>query len=146
MPNYLLEALKNNGVKAKMLVRDKRTDQITVASLPQSPGKAKSIWERVCQANRFASTTCFSGPTSQHRYGCHLITGIQRSRCHHLHWVTKASFPESSIRRIIDSGKPIVWTMRSMAVYRHLPLQRRVHEIPKPSTHTATCLVMEAFA
>ena len=35
--NRLMEALKNNGVKAKMLVRDKRTDQITEASMPQSP-------------------------------------------------------------------------------------------------------------
>jgi Zn-dependent membrane protease YugP len=35
--NRLMEALKNNGIKAKMLVRDKETDQITVASLNQSP-------------------------------------------------------------------------------------------------------------
>ena len=54
--NRLMEALKNNGVKAKMLVRDKRTEQITVATLPPSPMlKAKFVWERVCiwKANRF---------------------------------------------------------------------------------------------
>ena len=32
----LMEALKNNGIKAKMLVRDKQTDQITVVSLEKS--------------------------------------------------------------------------------------------------------------
>ena len=60
--NRLMEALKNNGVKAKMLVRDKRTDQITVASLPQSPLlKAKFVWERVCiwKANRFKKHNLF---------------------------------------------------------------------------------------
>ena len=30
----LMEALNNNGVKAKMLVRDKQTDAVTVAALP----------------------------------------------------------------------------------------------------------------
>ena len=31
--NRLMEALKNNGVKAKMLVRDKETDSLTVCGL-----------------------------------------------------------------------------------------------------------------
>ena len=35
--NRLMEALNNNGVKAKMLVRDKATENITIASLPHSP-------------------------------------------------------------------------------------------------------------
>ena len=30
----LMEALNNNGVKAKMLVRDKETDRLTVAAVP----------------------------------------------------------------------------------------------------------------
>ena len=32
--NRLMDALNNNGVKAKMLVRDKETEDITVAHLP----------------------------------------------------------------------------------------------------------------
>ena len=36
--NRLMEALKNNGIKAKMLVRDKQTDQISVVELK------KSVW------------------------------------------------------------------------------------------------------
>ena len=34
--NRLMEALKKNGVRAKMLVRDKQTDQITVSAIPSS--------------------------------------------------------------------------------------------------------------
>ena len=33
--NRLMETLINNGVKAKMLVRDKETDNINVVALPQ---------------------------------------------------------------------------------------------------------------
>ena len=32
----LMESLKNNGIKAKMLVRDKQTDQISVVGLKRN--------------------------------------------------------------------------------------------------------------
>ena len=38
--NRLMKALNNNGVKAKMLVRDKETDSLTVVGLPES------VWQR----------------------------------------------------------------------------------------------------
>ena len=45
--NRLMEALNNNGVKAKMLVRDKETDHLTVAGLPSSwRHQWNFIWER----------------------------------------------------------------------------------------------------
>lgn len=31
--NRLMEALKNNGIKAKMLVRDRQTNEVTVVAL-----------------------------------------------------------------------------------------------------------------
>ena len=34
--NRLMEALKGKGIKAKMLVRDKQTDQVTVVPLKKS--------------------------------------------------------------------------------------------------------------
>ena len=46
--NRLMDALNNNGVKCKMLVRDKLTDDITVATLPRSPLlKWNFLWERL---------------------------------------------------------------------------------------------------
>ena len=39
----LMEALKNNGIKAKMLVRDKQTDQISVVQLKKSWWKVMAI-------------------------------------------------------------------------------------------------------
>ena len=47
--NRLMEALNNNGVKAKMLVRDKETNHITVAALPKSwKLHWNFLWERFC--------------------------------------------------------------------------------------------------
>ena len=45
--NRLMEALNNNGVKAKMLVRDKQTDDINVAEVPKSWRlRWNFLWER----------------------------------------------------------------------------------------------------
>ena len=45
--NRLMEALNNNGVKAKLLVRDKITDNITVVGLKQSIWRQLPfLWER----------------------------------------------------------------------------------------------------
>lgn len=45
----LKDALNHNGIKAKMLVRDKLTDDITVVSLRKGLGtKWHFLWERFC--------------------------------------------------------------------------------------------------
>ncbi len=58
--NRLMDALNNNGVKAKMLVRDKETDDI------------------------------------------------------HLSWINQGMLSLKNIRKIIRSGKPVVWTMHDL--------------------------------
>lgn len=46
--NRLMEALNNNGVKAKMLVRDKETDNINVVELSNRISqKLYFLWERL---------------------------------------------------------------------------------------------------
>ena len=45
--NRLLHALNHNGVEARMLVRDRKTDDDAVVSIPQSWRlKTKFLWER----------------------------------------------------------------------------------------------------
>ena len=58
----LMEALKNNGIKAKMLVRDKQTDQISVVGLDRSWLTLwKFVWERIViwKANHFKKNNLF---------------------------------------------------------------------------------------
>ena len=69
----LMEALNNNGVKAKMLVRDKQTDHLTVVALPgQKRMQLRFLWERLVvwlrlntiPARKVSISDPFAGPSS----------------------------------------------------------------------------------
>ena len=79
----LMEALKNNGIKAKMLVRDKQTDQISVVQLKKSWWKVwQFIWERIViwKANRFKNII-FCCRHCQHGYKHFRTPRVQSGRC-----------------------------------------------------------------
>ena len=60
--NRIMDALDNNGVKAKMLVRDKATDDPSVARLGGGPlRKLAFLWERWC-------IFCHSGFSRKHLF------------------------------------------------------------------------------
>ena len=62
----LMEALNNNGVKAKMLVRDKETDRLTVAAVPGQKGmQLRFLWERY--EDRFGGCEAVHGDLSGRR-------------------------------------------------------------------------------
>ena len=55
----LMESLKNHGIKAKLLVRDKQTDQISVVSLDHNWRMVwKFVWERIVIWSANRSTEC----------------------------------------------------------------------------------------
>ncbi len=115
--NRLKDALNNNGVKAKMLVRDKLTDDITVAQLPHSPLlqwnflyerlrillhlrlSRKHLWE-------IDTATCGTDITT--------LPEFQEADIIHLSWINQGMLSLKTLRKIIKSGKPIVWTMHDL--------------------------------
>ena len=110
----LMEALNRNGMKARMLVRDKSTEQITVTALPRSPLlKAKFAWERLCiwKANRFRRKNLFQVDLANTGTDITRLPEFKEADVIHLHWVNQGFLSLKGLRRIIDSGKPIVWTM-----------------------------------
>ena len=59
----LMDALKNHGIKAKLLVRDKQTEQITVVALQHNWRMVwRFVWERIViwRANRFKKHNLFA--------------------------------------------------------------------------------------
>ena len=59
----LMDALRNNGIKAKMLVRNKQTERVTVVSLKKSWWRIwQFLWERlvILTANRFSKHNLFA--------------------------------------------------------------------------------------
>ena len=115
--NRLKEALNNNGVKAKMLVRDKETDDITVVRVGGGwRSRFAFLWERWCLFwhLRFSKRHLFEVDIAN---SGHSITGLREFKeadIIHLHWINQGMLSLKEVRRILASGKPVVWTMHDI--------------------------------
>ena len=112
--NRLMEALKNNGVKAKMLVRDKETDQITVVELPH-PMRHQwpFMWERLCIFfhTRFSRKHLFEIDIANAGTDITHLREFKEADVIHLSWINQGMLSLAGIRKILNSGKPVVWTL-----------------------------------
>ena len=115
--NRLMEALKKNGVKAKMLVRDKQTDQMTVSAIPSSwllP--LKFVWERVCifVANGLRKRNVFQMDIANTGTDITQLFEFQQADVIHLHWTNQGYLSLNDLDKILHAGKPVVITMHDM--------------------------------
>lgn len=113
----LMEALKNNGIKAKMLVRDKLSSDPTVVPLDASPLlKLKFIWERVViwAANGFRRHRLFDVDIANVGTDITDLPEFRQADVIHLHWINQGFLSLKNLERILASGKPVVWTMHDM--------------------------------
>ena len=115
--NRLMEALNNHGVKAKMLVRDKQSDSLTVVGLQ---GK---WWQQWCFLWERLVIFCHLHFSRKHLFELDIAnTGTDITRLPefreadiiHLHWINQGMLSLGVIRKILNSGKPVVWTMHDI--------------------------------
>ena len=113
----LMKALNNNGVKAKMLVRDKETDALTVVGLPKSPMLHwHFLWERFvifCRLH-FSRKHLFEIDIANAGTDITKLREFQEADIIHLHWINQGMLSLGGIRKILQSGKPVVWTMHDI--------------------------------
>ena len=115
--NRLMDALNNNGVKAKMLVRDKVTDDITVVGLPHSlKTQWNFLWERWCifWHLHFSKKNLFALDMANAGTDITTLPEFKEADVIHLHWVNQGMLSLKGIKKIIQSGKPVVWTMHDI--------------------------------
>lgn len=115
--NRLMDALRNNGIQAKMLVRDKQTDQITVIGLRKSMWKIwQFVWERILiwKANHFKKHNLFAVDIANTGTDITVLPEFQQAEIIHLHWINQGMLSLKDLRKILLSGKPVVWTMHDM--------------------------------
>lgn len=115
--NRLMEALNNSGVKAKMLVRDKETDSITVAALEhQWLQQWRFIWERlvIFVHSRFSKKHLFEIDIANTGADITQMQEFKDADVVHLHWINQGMLSLSDIAKILKSGKPVVWTMHDL--------------------------------
>lgn len=115
--NRLMKALNNNGVKVKMLVRDKDTDALTVVPLSQSWRlRWHFLWERLvvfCHLH-FSRTHLFEIDIANTGSDITRLREFQEADIIHLHWINQGMLSLGGIRKILQSGKPVIWTMHDI--------------------------------
>ena len=115
--NRLMDALNNSGVKAKMLVRDKQTEDITVVGLPHTlRTQWNFLWERWCIFWHlyFSKKNLFALDMANAGVDITSLPEFKEADVIHLHWVNQGMLSLKGIRKIIASGKPVVWTMHDL--------------------------------
>lgn len=115
--NRLKEALNNNGIKAKMLVRDKESDDITVAQLSKSwHQKWDFLWERfvIYMRLHFKRDNLFLIDIANAGTDITKTREFKEADVIHLSWINQGMLSLKGIRKILESHKPIVWTMHDL--------------------------------
>lgn len=136
----LMESLKNNGIKAKLLVRDKQTEQISVVQLERGWLNVWSfVWERavIWIANRFNKKNLFAVDIANAGTDITSLPEFQQADIIHLHWINQGMLSLKNIQRILQSGKPVVWTMHDM--WPLTGICHHPHECTKYQTECSNC-------
>ena len=113
----LTEALKSHGIKAKMLVRDKQTDRISTVALGGGWKQVrKFVWERVVIwiNSHYRRERLFSVDIANTGNDITRLPEFKEADLIHLHWINQGMLSLKVIRKILASGKPVVWTMHDM--------------------------------
>ena len=115
--NRLMDALNNNGVKAKMLVRDKETANTTV--VPLKGGllqRFRFLWERWCVYYHlhFKRDHLFDLDMANTGFDITKLPEFKEADVIHLAWINQGFLSLKDIRKIINSGKAVVWTMHDL--------------------------------
>ena len=103
----LMEALNNNGVKAKMLVRDKLSTSVTVA---QTGTKIPKVLERM-QIMSHLRGKLWQADTADFGINITKTDEYKEADVIHLHWINQGMVSLSGLKQMVKDGKKIVWTL-----------------------------------
>ena len=117
--NRLKEALNNHGVKARMLVRDKESDDIAVATVASHQSWRQRwtfLWERFTIFLRLhlRREHLFDIDTGSCGFDITRLREFREADVIHLHWVNQGMLSLKGIKKILRSGKPVIWTMHDI--------------------------------
>lgn len=113
----LLGALVSAGADASMVVRDRTGDNPRVSQLgPKALIRLKFLLERgeLFLRGKCSRDNLFA--IDQARLGTDItrLRAFREADVVHLHWVNQAMLSLCDIRRVLRSGKPVVWTFHDM--------------------------------
>ena len=112
--NRLMKALNKNGVKARMLVNNKITADPEVLEVPGKWRKKYNfIFERflIFLLNAFSRKRLFDIDPSFTGSDITRLDCFKEADVIHLHWINQGMLSLRDLRKVLRSGKPVVWTM-----------------------------------
>ena len=113
----LMNALNASGKNAKMLVRDKFSDNENVI---QIGGKLKNKFNfylergQIYLKNRFSRENLFDVSIANTGVSITQLPEFKEADVIHLHWINQGMLSIDEIGEILASGKKVVWTMHDM--------------------------------
>lgn len=115
----LLKALRQNGVDATLLCRDRTlpAERTEVVNLKPSLWlKVKFVMERaeIFAANGFTRKGLFAVDTAHYGTDITRLPEFEQADVIHLHWTNQGMLSLRQLERVLRSGKRIVWTMHDM--------------------------------
>lgn len=119
--NRLMKALGKSGVEVSMLVRDRKADEANVVSVSDSWGSAKLnyfrfVWERliIFLCNFYSKKNLFQVSIANTGVDISKHPLIKEADVIHLHWMNQGFLSLADIKRLVETGKPIVWTLHDL--------------------------------
>ncbi|MEG2178453.1 MAG: glycosyltransferase [Bacteroidales bacterium] len=119
----LMHALRKQNIEAKVLVLDKSTQDPYVISMGNNKW---TQWKAyiyfllehllVFLNNGFSKSDLFRVSLSYFGFDISKHPCIVEADIIHLHWVNKSFLSYSAIQKLVNLGKPVVWTMHDMWV------------------------------
>lgn len=113
----IADALNKEHMKVVMLVRDKTGTDFDVVPIRQTPKLTYNFaMERIkiWANNLFSRKNLFAVSIANTGSRITQLPEFKNADIIHLHWINQGFLSLREIKRIIDSGKPVVWTMHDM--------------------------------
>ncbi len=143
----LMNALRRNGVDARMIVVEKLTDSEYVIEVPsQKTAKLSFLMERLAifAENGFNRKTLFQIDTAMCGVDLTNIEFVKEADVICLNWVNQGMLSLRGIRKLANMGKRMVWTMHDMwnmtGICHHAGYCK---EYMKPEGMCDRCLLLE---
>jgi glycosyltransferase involved in cell wall biosynthesis len=119
--NRLMKALIDSGVEAKSLVLKKQSDDTNVISIQTSVFKKyysqfNFLWERlvIFICNRFSRKNLFKVSIANTGFDISGHPLVKEADIIHIHWINQGFLSLDNIKKLVETGKPVVWTMHDM--------------------------------
>jgi glycosyltransferase involved in cell wall biosynthesis len=113
----LLNALKYSGVSVKMIVREKLSNDRDVLSIGNNLINKFSFYlERgeIFLYNGLSRSNLFDVSTAKRGITITDTEEFKQADVVHLHWVNQGMLSLNEVKKILSSGKKVVWTMHDM--------------------------------